>query len=168
MEPSDYGEIPLSKILYFVEVWVGELVSWWVGWLVGWEARELLRLYAPITGGIKYVGTRNGSENGRRAWVALCAHHTHTDIDSDKVIFQHLFRKTEENHRERVRVLVSRTRFKPSQVRNMAMAFGHKHAQMIRSSIELVFTRRQQLLNQRYNKMSIKWEWVGAIYLLSP
>jgi hypothetical protein len=42
MEPSDYGEIPLSKKLYFVEVWVGE----WVGWLRGaWAFKAICAYY---------------------------------------------------------------------------------------------------------------------------
>jgi hypothetical protein len=32
-------------------------------------------------GGIKQMGTDSRSENGRCAWVALCAHATHTDIE---------------------------------------------------------------------------------------
>jgi hypothetical protein len=31
------------------------------------------------TAGIKHMGTHNRSENGRGAWVAVCAHPTHTD-----------------------------------------------------------------------------------------
>jgi hypothetical protein len=34
------------------------------------------------TGGIKQMGTHNRSDNVRGAWVVLCAHPTHTDIDS--------------------------------------------------------------------------------------
>jgi hypothetical protein len=29
------------------------------------------------------IGTQNRLENGRGAWVALCAHPTYTDIDTD-------------------------------------------------------------------------------------
>jgi hypothetical protein len=31
------------------------------------------------TGGIKHMGMHNRSENGRGAWVDLCAHPTHAD-----------------------------------------------------------------------------------------
>jgi hypothetical protein len=33
-------------------------------------------------GGIQQRGTHNTSENGRDAWVALCAHPTHTDTET--------------------------------------------------------------------------------------
>jgi hypothetical protein len=32
------------------------------------------------------MGTRNTSENGRSAWVALCAHSTHNDSDNEKYV----------------------------------------------------------------------------------
>jgi hypothetical protein len=53
MEPSDYDEIQLCKIMYSVRS-------------------------TGTTGGIKQMGTNNRLENGRHTWVALCAHPTHT------------------------------------------------------------------------------------------
>jgi hypothetical protein len=52
MEPGDYNEILLCKILYFV------------------RGTELLA---------EKKMTQNRSENGGSAWIALCAQPTHTD-----------------------------------------------------------------------------------------
>jgi hypothetical protein len=57
MEPSDYDEIPLCKILYFAEV------------------RDYWRNKAG--------GNKQRSENGRGAWVALCANATYTNTNTD-------------------------------------------------------------------------------------
>jgi hypothetical protein len=56
MKPSNY-EIPLRGILCFLK-----------GMGLGRK---------------KHIGTHKRPENGRGAWVALCAHPTHTDTDSD-------------------------------------------------------------------------------------
>jgi hypothetical protein len=34
--------------------------------------------------GIKQMGTHNRSENGRGAWVVVCAHPSYTDTDTDR------------------------------------------------------------------------------------
>jgi hypothetical protein len=56
MEPGDYNEIPLCKILHFVS--------------------------HGTTHEIKPMGIHNRIENGHGAQVALCAHPTHTDTDT--------------------------------------------------------------------------------------
>jgi hypothetical protein len=53
-EPSDYDEIPL---------------------------RYCTLSEVRTNGGVKQIGTHDSSENGRSAWVALCAHPTHTDTE---------------------------------------------------------------------------------------
>jgi hypothetical protein len=57
MEPSDYDEIPLCKVLYFV------------------RRTDYRRNKAD--------GAHNWLENGWSAWVALCSHPTHNHTDSE-------------------------------------------------------------------------------------
>jgi hypothetical protein len=65
MEPSEYDDIPLCKILYFVR-----RKDYWRN---------------------KQIGMHNSSENGRRAWIALCAILTHADTDTEMKFLTQVF-----------------------------------------------------------------------------
>jgi hypothetical protein len=60
MEPSNYNEISLCKGLYFFQ-------------------------RNGTTDRIKHMGMHSRSESGHSAWVALCAHPTHTDVDTHSI-----------------------------------------------------------------------------------
>jgi hypothetical protein len=66
MDPRDYYEIPLCKVLYFVRG-------------------------TGTTGGIKQMAAHNCSENCRGARVALCAHPTRTDKNTNNFFLSENF-----------------------------------------------------------------------------